>query len=302
MFNKKPTSSTVAGIAVVIVLLAMTAISVPTTEVFAGKYGKNQALSQADACGNGELPLNVGCQNTGSEIQGDENGVAMTTQQTFSPISDGNGGGNGGGNGDDSDGDGVPDATDNCPDVANPTQADADGDGIGDACETPTNGDSDGDGVPDATDNCPDVANPTQADADGDGVGDACEDNGNGPTNPCAAGSVLVTTLEASSELPVLGTNTVGPVTICIVIEGETPLVSLLDGAITVSVDSTQIDDPATECTEGIVVEAELDGTEILLCVQLNVTVEAGLQTDLQGILGTASTQQATTTPNPSTL
>ena len=36
-------------------------------------------------------------------------------------------------------------------------------------------GDSDGDGVCNATDNCPFVANPDQADSDGDGVGDACE-------------------------------------------------------------------------------------------------------------------------------
>jgi hypothetical protein len=35
--------------------------------------------------------------------------------------------------------------------------------------------DADGDGVPDATDNCPAVANPDQADADGDGAGDACD-------------------------------------------------------------------------------------------------------------------------------
>ncbi|MDA1263107.1 MAG: thrombospondin type 3 repeat-containing protein, partial [Planctomycetota bacterium] len=35
--------------------------------------------------------------------------------------------------------------------------------------------DSDGDGFPDASDNCPQVANPTQADCDNDGVGDACE-------------------------------------------------------------------------------------------------------------------------------
>ena len=35
--------------------------------------------------------------------------------------------------------------------------------------------DSDGDGVPDATDNCPNTANPNQQDTDGDGIGDACE-------------------------------------------------------------------------------------------------------------------------------
>jgi formylglycine-generating enzyme required for sulfatase activity len=35
--------------------------------------------------------------------------------------------------------------------------------------------DTDGDGRPDSTDNCPTIANPTQADCNNDGVGDVCE-------------------------------------------------------------------------------------------------------------------------------
>ena len=76
----------------------------------------------------------------------------------------------------DADGDGVPDASDNCPAVANPSQSDLDGDGIGDACDVPASGpDTDGDGVKDATDNCVFTPNTNQVDSDGDGVGDACD-------------------------------------------------------------------------------------------------------------------------------
>jgi uncharacterized protein YegL len=71
----------------------------------------------------------------------------------------------------DRDGDGVPDASDNCADDANPSQADQDGDGIGDACDD----DVDGDGVLNVDDNCPVIPNSTQADQDGDGLGDACD-------------------------------------------------------------------------------------------------------------------------------
>jgi hypothetical protein len=49
-------------------------------------YEKNQATSQANACGNGELPLNIGCQNVNSQIQGDENAVSLAADQTFPEI------------------------------------------------------------------------------------------------------------------------------------------------------------------------------------------------------------------------
>ena len=54
--------------------------------------------------------------------------------------------------------DGWRDGLDNCPAVANNSQADADSDDVGDVC-----------------DNCPGISNADQADADADGVGDACE-------------------------------------------------------------------------------------------------------------------------------
>src|SRR5215204_5434231 len=73
----------------------------------------------------------------------------------------------------DADGDYIPDAFDNCPDVQNPDQADADGDGIGDAC--PVFVDTDGDGIPDTSDNCPNVSTVDQTDSDGDGLGNVCD-------------------------------------------------------------------------------------------------------------------------------
>jgi hypothetical protein len=70
-------------------LVGTTAISADS----AYAYEKNQAVSQTNACGNGELPLNVGCQNVQSQIQGDENGVALATDQVFPSIGNGDNGG-----------------------------------------------------------------------------------------------------------------------------------------------------------------------------------------------------------------
>jgi thrombospondin type 3 repeat protein len=91
----------------------------------------------------------------------------------------------------DPDGDGIPNATDNCPIVANPSQDNVNPSQeilkVGDACSDfdktgkRTIPDQDLDGVPDASDNCLWYPNPlvpgeiTPTDADRDGIGDACE-------------------------------------------------------------------------------------------------------------------------------
>ena len=62
-------------------LVATTVMS--SDSAFATKYNKNQAISQANDCGNGKLPLNIGCQNVASQVQGDENAVSQAAEQVF---------------------------------------------------------------------------------------------------------------------------------------------------------------------------------------------------------------------------
>jgi hypothetical protein len=98
----------------------------------------------------------------------------------------------------DSDGDGVFDSVDNCPDLANPDQADCDGDGYGDACAIADGlsadcnsnnvpdeceGDCNGNGNPD---DC-DIADGISADCDGNNTPDECDPdcNGNGTPDVC---------------------------------------------------------------------------------------------------------------------
>jgi hypothetical protein len=70
--------------AMAVMLIGATAFATDSAFADGKKKHKeyNQATSQANACGNGELPLNVFCQNIGSQVQGDENAVAIDgTQQ-----------------------------------------------------------------------------------------------------------------------------------------------------------------------------------------------------------------------------
>lgn len=91
MNNSK--NMTIAIVAAVAVMLVATS-ALATEDAFAGKRKyKTQAITQANDCGNGKLPLNVGCQNTASQVQGDENVVSQAAEQAFG------GGGYGGGKG-----------------------------------------------------------------------------------------------------------------------------------------------------------------------------------------------------------
>lgn len=73
-----------------------------------------------------------------------------------------------------------------------------------DAPPPPPNPDRDNDGVPDAADNCPDVANSDQADTDKDGVGNACEvfERGDIPPRPGETSVVQVLSGEVFVKLP----------------------------------------------------------------------------------------------------
>jgi hypothetical protein len=76
-------------VVIAVVAVMLVASTAPATEdAFAGKkkYEKSQAVSQVNDCGNGFIPANIGCQNTASQIQGDENVVTLTADQIFPEV------------------------------------------------------------------------------------------------------------------------------------------------------------------------------------------------------------------------
>ena len=108
----------------------------------------------------------------------------------------------------DQDRDGIPDQTDNCPQVINSDQVNTDrlnegapggpalGDDQGDACDE----DVDNDGVLNEQDNCLKLYNPDQRDGDQDGVGDRCEPTLLGVCGDCAVDRIEGDTLYCDSR------------------------------------------------------------------------------------------------------
>lgn len=87
----------VVVVAMAVMLIGATALA--NEDAFAKKKynSKSQATSQVNDCGNGPTrdgddltavpvpvgAINVGCQNTASQIQGDDNVAALETEQEF---------------------------------------------------------------------------------------------------------------------------------------------------------------------------------------------------------------------------
>jgi hypothetical protein len=75
--------------AMAVMLIGATALA--TEDAFADKkrhddkkkggYEKGQAVSQVNDCGNKELPMDVWCQNTASQIQGEDNVAVLESEQ-----------------------------------------------------------------------------------------------------------------------------------------------------------------------------------------------------------------------------
>jgi hypothetical protein len=75
----------VGAIAIVAIMAIIGTYSIQNSnDSFAKKYSKNQATTQASNCGNNDALPNRGggsggtsCQNTNSQIQGDDNSVSL---------------------------------------------------------------------------------------------------------------------------------------------------------------------------------------------------------------------------------
>jgi hypothetical protein len=66
-----------------VMLVGATALA--TEDAFADKKKKNggsQAIAQKNECGNDKLPMYVFCQNVDSQVQGEDNWIALNGEQS----------------------------------------------------------------------------------------------------------------------------------------------------------------------------------------------------------------------------
>jgi hypothetical protein len=73
-------NKSIAMIAIVAVAALLLATSLSDV-AFAHYKKKTQSLAQANACGNGPLPLNIFCQNAASQVQGNDNVASVSASQ-----------------------------------------------------------------------------------------------------------------------------------------------------------------------------------------------------------------------------
>lgn len=66
------------------VMLVFVGALVNVNDVSATKYESSQAISGANDCGNGKLPMNILCQNLASQIDGDGNAINIIAVQPAS--------------------------------------------------------------------------------------------------------------------------------------------------------------------------------------------------------------------------
>jgi hypothetical protein len=77
---------TLGVIAALLLLITTSTVASTINPVHLFAYEKSETASQASECGDDFMPTNIGCQNTDSEIQGDENAATQTAQQTFPQV------------------------------------------------------------------------------------------------------------------------------------------------------------------------------------------------------------------------
>jgi hypothetical protein len=76
----------IIAVAAVAAMLVASTVLANADDAFADKkkksYSKTQAVSQVNDCANGDSPEGPYCQNIASQIQGDDNSAALSSEQT----------------------------------------------------------------------------------------------------------------------------------------------------------------------------------------------------------------------------